>query len=57
MFNHNVILLGSTGYVGSHFAKHLKSAGINYFAPSRKDVNVENCFELSEYIFNNKAPF
>lgn len=57
MFHHKIALLGSTGYVGSHFAKHLKELGIDYVKPSRKEIDYSNPFELSEYLFDMKATF
>lgn len=57
MFNHNIALLGSTGYVGEHFKTNLKNSHIKFVAPTRKELNLENCFELSEYLLDNKVTF
>lgn len=57
MFHHKIAILGSTGYVGSHFVKHLKESNIDYIRPTRKDIDHSNCFQLSEYLLDNKATF
>ena len=57
MFNHKIVLLGSTGYVGSYFVKHLAKIGINFVTPTRNDVDVFDPFQLSKYLIENKATF
>lgn len=57
MFNHKIALLGSTGYVGSHFAKSLTNSSIKFVSPSRKELDLSNCFQVSEYLLDNKVTF
>lgn len=57
MYNYKIALLGSTGYVGSHFVSSLINHKIEFVTPNRTELNVENCFELSKYLLDNKITF
>ena len=57
MFHHKIAILGSTGYVGSHFLRLLKEQGVETLTPTRQDIDFNNIFQLSEYLFDNKVTF
>ncbi len=52
-----VVLLGSTGYIGGAFAQELKQRGIQFAAPSRRDVDYTNFDVLRKFLTATKTTF
>lgn len=55
MFSRKILVLGSSGYVGSHIIKSLENRSVKHVGLNRKTaVDIFNPFSLSEFINDNK---
>ena len=52
-----VVLLGSTGYIGGAFAQALKERGIQFVAPTRRDVDYTNFDILRKFLHATRTTF
>ena len=54
---HDVAILGSTGYLGSHFVRGVEGKGWRSLGLSRKEVDYTNVDHLSVWLRENKPTF